>query len=131
MQVFRTTSAALSERMDAGHYLPVYVENTLKLKSRGVVPFREVYRKTGIGHTASVEPHYEGDGTGVSFISGTAIKAGQLSVDDAQKIKRESHLKVMTRSQLRPGFLLVVRKGEVGAACVVPEEVAEANCSSE
>jgi type I restriction enzyme S subunit len=128
---FRTPTSLLTERMDANYYLPTYLKNAERLKNVKVTSFGLLYTKTGIGHTASVEPHYETGGGGVPFVSGKAIKANELVLEHAKRIKDTSHVGAMKKSRLKTGLLLVVRKGDVGNACVVPEGVEELNCSSE
>jgi type I restriction enzyme, S subunit len=131
MRAYRTSATLMSERMDANYYLPVYVENAGKLRNRKTSKLKDLYLKTGIGHTASVEPHYDRSGNGIPFIAGGAIKDGQLLIDSAERIKPESHYGLMKKSRLKPGYLLAVRKGAVGNSCAVPSHSNELNCSSE
>jgi len=117
--------------MDCNYYHPRYVENAVKLGRHPACEFVATYKQTAIGHTASVEPHYSPDGIGVPFISGKAMKAFELQTDATERIKLESHNGPLAYCKLHPGYLLVVRKGEVGNACVVPECAGELNCASE
>ena len=76
-------------------------------------------------------PHYSRDGSGVPFVSGGCVQDGVLVLDGAERIKDSSHNTVMSGSRLFPGYVVAVRKGELGSAAVVPEDIGEANCSSE
>ncbi|WP_441256801.1 hypothetical protein AB7Z32_40130 [Bradyrhizobium sp. 482_C4_N1_1] len=130
MESFRTPSLFMSERLDPGHYRPVLLENEEKLSRFGAQPLIDLYRRSGIGHTSAVTPHYTTDVDGVPFISGGCIVAGSLDPDQAERIKHSAHLGIMKGSRLQPGFVLLVRKGELGNSAVVPPAI-EVNCSSE
>ena len=131
MTKFRTPAKTMTERLDVNYYRPEFIENQRKLDSVNTVKFSQLYVESGIGHTASVEPHYAKDGHGVPFISGKAIKNGKLLIEVAEKIQTKSHKGIMSKSRLKSGYLLIVRKGDVGNACFVPSDAEELNCSSE
>lgn len=131
MQTFATPALQMKERLDANYYRPEYRDNAEKLHRAGVMSFRNIYTRTGIGHTASVEPHYDLSGNGVPFVAGKAIKNGNLNLEKTERIMVSSHVGAMRKSRLCPGCLLVVRKGDVGDSCVLPIEAGEVNCSSE
>ena len=59
------------------------------------------------------------------------IKSFNIDLDECQRISLDSHKNELTKSALKPTDVLVIRKGDMGNACVVPSEVNEANCSSE
>ena len=131
MIAFRTPGSEMQERMDCNYYHPRYVENSLKIGRHPCCVFASTYKQTAIGHTASVELHYSQNGIGVPFVSGKAIKAFELQTHGSERITFESHNGPLADCKLRPGYLLVVRKGEVGNACVVPESAGELSCASE
>lgn len=131
MIAFRTPGSEMQERMDCNYYHPRYVENSLKIGRQPCCKFAATYSQTAIGLTASVEPHYSQSGIGVPFVSGKAIKAFELQTDGSERITFESHNGPLADCKLWPGMLLVVRKGEVGNACVVPEAAGELSCASE
>ena len=131
MEVFAVPSSLMEERMDGNFYRPIYRENTAKIRRLGTIRFGGLYAKSGIGHTASVSPHYDTNGNGIPFVAGKAIEAGRLHIEKTERIRVESHNEAMRKSQLDSGYLLVVRKGDVGNACVVPNSSGHLNCSSE
>ncbi|WP_266164871.1 restriction endonuclease subunit S, partial [Escherichia coli] len=67
----------------------------------------------------------------IPYISGKVIKSFNIDLDECQRISLDSHKNELTKSALKPTDVLVIRKGDMGNACVVPSEVNEANCSSE
>lgn len=122
----------LIERLNAEYYSPASVENQKKIDRIGTERFDLFYGKTGIGHTASVEPHYAASGErSVHFASGKAIRDGIFDIDKCEKIKLSSHQGMLSKSRVSAGDLLIIRKGDSGSSCVIPESVGECNCSSE
>lgn len=130
MESFRTPAFLLTERLDPGHYRPTLLENEKKIHRVGAQPLLDLYGKTGIGHTAAVTPHYTSDTDGIPFISGGCITEGHLDIESAERINWSAHTGIMSNSRLESGFVLFVRKGELGNSAVVPEGI-EVNCSSE
>ena len=74
----------MTERMVVNYYRPTFIENALRIRQCSHAPFHTLYSKTGIGHTASVAPHYSANGTGVPFISGKAIQNNEMLVSKAE-----------------------------------------------
>lgn len=130
MEFFKTRSLQLTERLDPGHYRPTLIENEKKIFRFGSERLKSQYRESGIGHTAAVTPHYTSDPNGVPFISGGCIIGGHLDLEGAERINTGAHFGIMGSSRLEPGFILFVRKGDLGNSAVVPENF-ELNCSSE
>lgn len=130
MEFFKTDSQLLSERLDPGHYSPILIENEEKINRFGSEHLKSQYRDSGIGHTAAVTPHYTSDPNGIPYISGGCIIDGHLEFGNADRINILAHANIMGGSRLEPGFILFVRKGELGNSAVVPENI-EVNCSSE
>jgi type I restriction enzyme, S subunit len=131
METFRTASNNLTERLDVDYYRPIYISNQIKLDALKTIRFQELYVKSGIGHTAGVEHHYSTNEVGIPFISGKVIKDSQLVLESAKNILAESHFGEMLKSRINSGYILIVRKGDVGNACIVPATSGEMNCSSE
>ncbi len=131
MDIFYTNALAMEERMDANFYRPIYLKNAKKLSACQTVDFGSVYAKSGIGHTASVTTHYAKNGDGIPFVAGKSIVRGNLRLDLSERIRVDSHNDIMRKSHLSEGTLLIVRKGDVGDACVVPPRADSLNCSSE
>ena len=131
MQKFRTSFQLMTERLDVNYYQPIFIENQQKIESAVTKEFKHLYQTNGIGHTASIEPHYSKNGHGIPYISGKVLKSNQILIDIAERIKLKSHQEIMSKSKLKPGYLLIVRKGDVGNACIISQDMGELNCSSE
>ena len=128
---FRTNSSILVERLDPNFYQPSLVENDQLIKSKGWVELQSLYEASGIGNTSAVERYYSEAADSIPYISGKVIKSFNIDLDECQRISLDSHKNELTKSALKPTDVLVIRKGDMGNACVVPSEVNEANCSSE
>ncbi|HFO8215825.1 TPA: restriction endonuclease subunit S [Escherichia coli] len=128
---FRTNSSILVERLDPNFYQPSLVENDKLIKSKGWVELQSLYEASGIGNTSAVERYYSEAADSIPYISGKVIKSFNIDLDECQRISLDSHKNKLTKSALKPTDVLVIRKGDMGNACVVPSEVNEANCSSE
>ena len=128
---FRTNSSILVERLDPNFYQPSLVENDKLIKSKGWVELQSLYEASGIGNTSAVEWYYSEAADSIPYISGKVIKSFNIDLDECQRISLDSHKNELTKSALKPTDVLVIRKGDMGNACVVPSEVNEANCSSE
>ncbi len=128
----RINAQELIERLNADYYGPDYLTNQAKLDAISSEPLSSYYKSTGIGHTAAIYPHYTTDtDQSVPFLSGKSIKSGSLDTTDCERIKLSSHLDDLRNSTLKPGDLLVIRKGDPGNSAVVPENQGGCNCSSE
>ncbi|HFP0971287.1 MAG: restriction endonuclease subunit S [Escherichia coli] len=119
------------ERLDPNFYQPSLVENDKLIKSKGWVELQSLYEASGIGNTSAVERYYSEAADSIPYISGKVIKSFNIDLDECQRISLDSHKNELTKSALKPTDVLVIRKGDMGNACVVPSEVNEANCSSE
>ncbi|EJJ5402530.1 restriction endonuclease subunit S [Escherichia coli] len=128
---FRTNSSILVERLDPNFYQPSLVENDKLIKSKGWVELQSLYEASGIGNTSAVERYYSEAADSIPYISGKVIKSFNIDLDECQRISLDSHKNELTKSALKPTDVLIIRKGDMGNACVVPSEVNEANCSSE
>ncbi|EPW0808289.1 restriction endonuclease subunit S [Escherichia coli] len=128
---FRTNSSILVERLDPNFYQPSLVENDKLIKSKGWLELQSLYEASGIGNTSAVERYYSEAADSIPYISGKVIKSFNIDLDECQRISLDSHKNELTKSALKPTDVLVIRKGDMGNACVVPSEVNEANCSSE
>ncbi len=128
MEHFR---AKLTGRLDPTHYRPALVEAEERITSQAHVPLGALFRDTGIGHTAAVSPHKTDSEAGVPFLAGGSIQDGEIRFAASDRVRMESHTGVMAGSRLRPGDVVVVRKGDLGRAATIPFDAGEANCSSE
>jgi restriction endonuclease S subunit len=69
---------------------------------------------------------YTNEGNGVAFIRVTNLKNNTIKFDNALYIKREIHEKMLKRTQLKQGDVLISMAGTIGLSVVVPE-ILEAN----
>ena len=65
---------------------------------------------------------------GVPFLRSQNVRANRFRFEGLAKISQDFHNKII-KSVLYPGDVVVVRSGNVGTACTIPEELGEANCS--
>jgi type I restriction enzyme, S subunit len=128
---FRTNSSILEERLDPNFYQPSLVSNDELIKSKGWIELNTFYRTSGIGNTSGVERYYSDSADSIPYISGKSIKSFNIDFDGCQRVTVDSHKNELAKSTLKSGDVLVIRKGDMGNACVVPSDVNEANCSSE
>lgn len=128
---FRTSNSVLEERLDPNFYQPSLVSNDELIKSKGWVELNTFYRSSGIGNTSGVERYYSDSADSIPYISGKAIKCFNIDFDGCHRVTADSHKNELAKSTLKSGDVLVIRKGDMGNACVVPSDVNEANCSSE
>lgn len=88
------------------------------------------YASGGVTVGVVVNPSsYFDDSGDVPMLLGNNILPGRLRLDDVRKISTSSN-EHLSKSQLRPGDLAVVRVGAPGVAAVVPPELDNANCAS-
>jgi type I restriction enzyme S subunit len=85
----------------------------------------QVCRRVCVGFVGTCEPFYRADG--IPLIRTGNLKNGNLDTKDFKYVTREFHDKEK-KSQLSPGDLLIARHGDFGSACIVPQELSEANC---
>jgi len=65
---------------------------------------------------------------GVPFLRSQNVRADQFRWEGLIAIRPEFHQTIL-KSSLGPGDVVIVRSGNVGTACVIPDELHEANCS--
>ncbi|MBS2966348.1 restriction endonuclease subunit S [Actinocrinis puniceicyclus] len=79
-----------------------------------------------VGHVGSMVAEYVP--SGVKFLRSLNIRPGRLGLDGIKYISNEFHAR-LSKSQLFPGDLVIVRTGEPGATAIIPEGFGPANCS--
>ena len=89
---------------------------------------QEICDGISVGHVGSTAEHYT-DFSGVKFIRTGDLKNGKIRFSNTKYISNEFHKK-LSKSQLRPGDILVSRVGDTGQAALVPKEIGEANCAN-
>jgi type I restriction enzyme S subunit len=88
--------------------------------------FEQVSRRVTVGHVGSMKDEYTE--SGVPFLRGQNVRANRFDPNGLKFVSREFHLS-LSKSLIRGGDIAVTRSGDVGIACVIPDELGEANCS--
>jgi type I restriction enzyme, S subunit len=88
--------------------------------------FEQVSARVTVGHVGPMKHEYVEDG--VPFIRSQNVRENRFDRSGLKFIGAGFHEK-LSKSKVIPGDLLVVRSGSVGAACVAPAWLGEANCS--
>jgi type I restriction enzyme S subunit len=88
--------------------------------------FEQVSERVTVGHVGSMKDRYTSEG--IPFLRGKNVRANRFDPDDLKYIPRSFH-EELNKSKLEPGDLVVVRSGDVGVSCVIPDTLEEANCS--
>ena len=88
--------------------------------------FEQVSRRVTVGDVGSMKDEYTE--SGVPFLRGQNVRANRFDANGLKFVSREFHLS-LSKSLIRGGDIAVTRSGDVGIACVIPEELGEANCS--
>ncbi|WP_024906005.1 restriction endonuclease subunit S [Robbsia andropogonis] len=79
-----------------------------------------------VGHVGSMVDEYVD--AGIPFLRSLNILPHRIDVQETKFITRAFHEK-LRKSALRPDDVVIVRTGKPGTCAVIPEELAEANCS--
>jgi len=66
--------------------------------------------------------------TGVPFLRSLNVRPFRFEPVDLKFVSRQFHERIR-KSRLGPGDVAIVRSGNSGVACVIPESLPEANCS--
>ena len=85
----------------------------------------DVCERVCVGFVGTCERHYRA--SGVPMIRTGNLKDGKLDLTGVRHVTDEFHKKEK-KSQLKAGDLLIARHGSHGSACLVPENLGEANC---
>ncbi|HEB76905.1 MAG TPA: hypothetical protein ENI90_00065, partial [Methylothermaceae bacterium] len=79
-----------------------------------------------VGHVGSMRNKYVDEG--IPFLRSQNVRENHFEPAGLKFISQDFHRK-LEKSTLKPGDIVVVRSGNVGVSCVIPEHVTEANCS--
>jgi type I restriction enzyme S subunit len=82
--------------------------------------------ETTVGHVGPMKEQYVS--SGVPFLRSQNVRENRFDARELRYIPQEFHEK-LPKSALRPGDLVIVRSGAPGTACVIPPDLADANCS--
>lgn len=88
--------------------------------------FEQLSERVTVGFVGSMKHEYVSDG--VPFLRGQNVRENKFDPEGLLYVSKEFHAK-LCKSAIHPGDLAVVRSGSVGVTCVIPETLAEANCS--
>ncbi len=83
-------------------------------------------RRVTVGHVGPMKDRYVSEG--VPFLRSQNVRADRFEPRGLLFIPQEFH-EQLKKSRLESGDLVVVRSGNVGTACVVPDSLGEANCA--
>ncbi|MCW5555019.1 MAG: restriction endonuclease subunit S [Verrucomicrobiae bacterium] len=79
-----------------------------------------------VGHVGPMKMEYVEHG--IPFLRSQNIRANRFDPDGLLYIRRSFH-EQLAKSKVFPGDVAVVRSGNVGTTCVIPESLGEANCA--
>ncbi|MGI8756716.1 MAG: restriction endonuclease subunit S [Acidimicrobiales bacterium] len=91
------------------------------------VPMRRLVREAVVGIVVQPARYYVDARFGVRALRGLNVGEGEIFMDNLVEISHEGH-GLHPRSQLTAGDVVVVRTGDAGSACVVPEWSVGWNC---
>lgn len=86
----------------------------------------EAAERVTVGHVGPMVAHYSAQG--IPFVRSQNVRAGRFRWQGLVNITETFHRSI-AKSALAPGDVVVVRSGNVGTACVIPNALQEANCS--
>jgi type I restriction enzyme S subunit len=90
------------------------------------VALEDVADELTVGYVGPMASEYVGDG--VPFLRSMNVDPLRINKNDLRFITPEFHSRIR-KSRLTPGDVVIVRTGKPGACSVVPDWLAEANCS--
>lgn len=90
------------------------------------VRLKEVCTEITVGHVGSMATEYQAEG--VPFLRSLNVTPFSIKREDLKYIDEDFHRR-LRKSALAPGDVVVVRTGNPGTACVVPENLPRANCA--
>ncbi|MBX3673100.1 MAG: restriction endonuclease subunit S [Burkholderiales bacterium] len=88
--------------------------------------FASVAERVTVGHVGPMKDEYVEQG--VPFLRSQNVRANRFDPDGLKFVSKTFHRR-LRKSALRPGDIVVVRSGSVGVSCVIPDHLADANCS--
>ena len=83
-------------------------------------------QRVTVGHVGPMKDEYVPDG--IPFLRSQNVREDRFDPRGLRFISSSFH-EQLSKSRLTPGDLVVVRSGNVGTACVVPDSLGEANCA--
>jgi len=86
----------------------------------------ELATEITVGYVGPMVNEYKA--SGVPFLRSLNVEPGRINTNELKFIDGTFHAK-LRKSALRPGDVVIVRTGKPGVASVIPDTLAEANCS--
>lgn len=83
-------------------------------------------QRVTVGHVGPMKDEYIDDG--IPFLRSQNVREDRFDPSGLRFISPSFH-KRLSKSRLTPGDLVIVRSGNVGTACVIPDSLGEANCA--
>lgn len=83
-------------------------------------------QRVTVGHVGPMKDEYVADG--IPFLRSQNVREDYFDPAGLRFIQPSFHER-LRKSRLMPGDLVIVRSGNVGTACVVPDSLGEANCA--
>ena len=87
---------------------------------------QQISERVTVGHVGPMKNEYRSEG--IPFLRCQNVRENYFDAKGLVFISLEFH-ESLKKSALEPGDLVVVRSGNVGVCCVIPESLTEANCS--
>lgn len=88
--------------------------------------FEAVADRVTVGHVGSMKNEYVEKG--VPFLRSQNVRPNRFDPEGLKYISEAFHAS-LAKSLLSPGDIAVVRSGNVGVSCVIPDTLPDANCS--
>jgi type I restriction enzyme S subunit len=83
-------------------------------------------QRVTVGHVGPMKDEYIDDG--IPFLRSQNVREDRFDPGGLRFISPSFHDR-LSKSRLTPGDLVIVRSGNVGTACVIPDSLKEANCA--
>ncbi len=87
---------------------------------------QQISERVTVGHVGPMKNEYRSDG--IPFLRCQNVRENYFDAKGLVFISPQFH-ESLKKSALEPGDLVVVRSGNVGVCCIIPESLTEANCS--
>ena len=88
--------------------------------------FKSVSRGITVGYVGPMAKEYQPNG--IPFLRSLNVRPFRFDPENLKFVSPEFHARIL-KSKLSPGDVAIVRSGNSGVACVIPESLPEANCS--
>lgn len=88
--------------------------------------FEQISEKVTVGYVGTMKKEYVD--LGIPFLRSQNVRTNRVDSEDLKFITKDFHKK-LSKSKLSSGDIVVVRSGNVGTSCVIPQDLPDANCS--